>query len=160
MKKKEKKPQSKAAGRKISKTAAIKPKKSNLKKGAALRTRDEFLEGGVPKEEFTEKPDQFYRVVYTIAVNELNEVAVVKRTTKKGRHLKSKPTEKFREQIITKDNESKGIKVGKKFVRSQTEDITKDDVDYIISRLKHYPDTKEKMREFKSRKKSKKNPPK
>lgn len=140
--------------------AKTQAKKSDIRKGAALRTRDEHLQNGVPKEEYKDKPKQFYRVVYTIAVNELNEVAVVKQTTKRGRHLKSRPSEKFREQVVTKDNENNGIKVGDKFVRSKSEDITQEDVDYIISRLKHYPDTEEKMREFKSRGKGKKNPPK
>ncbi|MGN0806704.1 MAG: hypothetical protein ACI4MC_06655, partial [Candidatus Coproplasma sp.] len=88
----------------------------------------------------------------------LNEAAVVKRTTKKGRHLKSRPSEKFREEIIVKDNSGDGIKIGKKFIRSQIDDITNEDVEFIKKRISHYPDTKAKMQEFKSR--TKKTPPK
>lgn len=125
---------------------------TGLKKGAALRTRDEYLKNGVEKPEH--KDDKiYYRVVYTVEVNGLNEAAVVKRTTKKGRHLKEKPTEKFHEEIYIADNEGKAIKIGDKFVRSVKDDIGKVDVDYILKRCKHYPDTAEKLKKFKNRKK-------
>lgn len=126
--------------------------KPGLKKGNALRTRDEFLKGGVEKEEH--KDDKiFYRVVYTVEVNGLNEAAVVKRTTKKGRHLKTKLSEKFREEIYIEDDKGKAIKIGDKFVRSPSDDIGKVDVEYILKRCKFYPDTAEKLKKFKSRKK-------
>ena len=126
--------------------------KAGLKKGAALRTRDEYLKNGVEKPEH--KGDKvYYRVVYTVEVNGLNEAAVVKRTTKKGRHLKEKSSEKFHEEIFIEDNEGNAIKIGDKFVRSVKDDIGKVDVDYILKRCKHYPDTAEKLKKFRMRKK-------
>lgn len=132
--------------------------KTNLKKGAALRTRDEYLKGGVAKPEYQDKPKQLYRVVFTVEVNENNEAAVVRKTTKKGRHLKSRPKEKFHEQIYTETSDGKGIKVGDKFVRSTIDDLTKEDVEYILKRCKFYPETNELLREFKNRGKNKKSP--
>lgn len=162
---KQKKQNRNQKGKQQSKKATKKPPekagkvvKSNLKKGAALRTRDEYLKGSVAKPEYADDKELFYRVVYTVAVNELNEAAVVKRTTKKGRHLKSNPKEKFREEIYIEDNEGNSIKIGEKFIRSMQDDIAQIDVDYILKRCSFYPDTAEKLRKFKMR--GKKNPPK
>lgn len=139
--------------RKTNNKGSSKASQSNMKKGAALRTRDEFLHGGVPKAEYANNPAQYYRVVYVIEVNSENEAAVVRRTTKKGRRLKTQPQYKFHEEVYTKDNEGQGIRTGKKFVRNNVEDIAPEDVEYIKKRVSHYPDTAEKMKEFKNRKK-------
>lgn len=156
MREKKKQPVKKTTKKPSEKT--VKCKKTNLKKGAALRTRDEYLKGGVPKPEYQDKPKQLYRVVFTVEVNANNEAAVVRRTTKKGRHLKSRPKEKFHEQIYTETADGRGIKVGDKFVRSTIDDLTQEDVEYIIKRCKFYPETKELLREFKNRGKNKKSP--
>ncbi len=135
-------------------------KNNRVHKGAALRTRDEFLLGGKAKEEYKNKPKQYYRVVYTIEINQNNELAVVKRTTKKGRHLKTQPQNKFHEEIYTKDNQGEGIRIGRKFTRSEQDDIANEDVKYIKKRIAHYPDTEEKLKEFRSRKNGTKKPSK
>lgn len=136
---------------------ARKKNSKNIHKGGALRTRDEFLKGGIPKAEYKDKPKQFYRVVYAVDINADNDLAVVRRTTKKGRHLKSQPQYKFHEEIYTQDNAGAPIRINKKFVRSMEDDITKTDVDYIMKRCRQYPDTAKKMHEFKNKKKK---PPK
>lgn len=124
-----------------------------------MRTRDEFLKGGVIKPNYVDKPKQFYRVVYVVDINAENDLAVVRRTTKKGRHLKSQPQYKFHEEVYVKDNTDKPIRLNDKFVRNSIDDITRADVEYIMKRCNKYPDTKEKMFEFKNRKKPpKKNP--
>lgn len=128
-------------------------RKTDLRKGAALRTRDEFLQDGVPKPEYVDKPKVYYRVVYTVEVNERNEIAVVKRTTKKGRRLKSDPNTKFHEEIYIADDKGTPIKVGEKFARSKEEDITAEDVKYILKRCGFYPDTAGKLKKFRERKK-------
>lgn len=133
-------------------------KKKNIRKGGALRTRDEFLKGGVPKQEYINNPKQFYRVVYAVDINANNDLAVVRRTTKKGRHLKSQPQHKFHEEIYTQDDKGAPIRINNKFVRSENDDITQIDVDYIMKRCRQYPDTAKKLNEFKNR--PKKKPPK
>jgi hypothetical protein len=135
-----------------------KPLDKNIKKGGALRTRDEHLQGGKPKSEYADNPKQYYRVIYVVDINSGNDLAVVRRTTKKGRHLKSQPQYKFHEEVYVKDNKGKPIKINDKFVRSSIDDITKTDVDYILKRCYKYPDTAGKMNEFKGR--GKKKPPK
>ncbi len=136
-----------------------KNKRTNIAKGNSLRTRDEYLKGGKVKSEYVNKPKQFYRVVYVVDINSQNDLAVVRRTTKKGRHLKSQPQYKFHEEIYVKDNADKPIQLNEKFVRNSIDDITRADVEYIMKRCNKYPDTKEKMVEFKNRKKPpKKNP--
>lgn len=48
-----------------------------------------------------------------------------------------------------KDNQNKPIKVNDKFKRSEIEDISIEDVNYINKRLGFYPDTKSKREELK-----------
>lgn len=127
----------------------------NIKKGGAMRTRDEYLKGGISKVEYKNKPKQYYRVVYVVDINSNNDLAVVRRTTKKGRHLKSQPQYKFHEEIYIEDNKGKPIRLNSKFVRSSIDDIVNEDVTYILKRCKQYPDTAKKIKDFKNRKNKK-----
>lgn len=116
--------------------------------GRALQTRDEYIKNGIPKDKYIDKPKVYYRTVYVVDKNDKEELAIVKSTTKKGHFLKSRSKDKFRPQIYIENNTGGPIKVGKKFVQNPSKDITKEDVEFIISKTKKYPDTKPKLKKL------------
>jgi hypothetical protein len=127
--------------------------------GDAIRTRDEYLKDGVEKEDHTDDTDRLYRVAYVIDTNRLDEIAIVKSTTTKGHHLKSKPDSKFKPSVYVLDDEDELIKLtpkgaeDKRFIRNSIDDLTVEDVEYIRDRVRKFADTWEKLAILKSGKK-------
>lgn len=128
--------------------------------GNAIRSRDEYFFEGKPKAEHSGNPREFYRKAYVIETNNLDELAVVKSTTKKGHFLKSKPDQKFKANVYTLDNDKNPIKISPKgsknpkFIRSSADDLLAEDIDYIRKKAYKFSDSNEKVSRLKSRTKS------
>lgn len=137
-----------------------------IKLGSAIRSRDEYFKDGEVKANHKDNPEMLYRKGYIIDTNSLDEIAIVKSTTGKGHTLKSNNDLKFRPTVYIHDNDGKPIKLSakdsknKKFVRSSSEDITLEDVEYMVKRCRKFPDTLDKISKLKSRGKFGKSKPK
>lgn len=129
---------------------------ATIPKGRTLQTRDEFISGGIPKPEYTDKPKVFYRTVIVVDTNELDELAIVKKTTSpKAAPVKdAKRKVSARPILHTLDNEGAPIKKGKKFVEnSASRDISPEEAERIKRKAIRYPEDYKKLHDMKKRRK-------
>lgn len=105
-----------------------------IPRGRTFQTRDEFVQGGDPKEEYEDKPEIFYRTVIVVDTNDLDELAVVKQTSS-PKAIKITVGEReigVRPFIHTLDDEKNPIKKGKKFIENPaSRDIPEEDTERI-----------------------------
>ena len=105
-----------------------------IPRGRTFQTRDEFVQGGDPKEEYEDKPEIFYRTVIVVDTNDLDELAVVKQTSS-PKAIKITVGEReigVRPFIHTLDDEKNPIKKGKKFIENPAgRDIPEEDTERI-----------------------------
>lgn len=105
-----------------------------IPRGRTFQTRDEFVQGGDPKEEYEDKPEIFYRTVIVVDTNDLDELAVVKQTSSpKGIKITVGKREiGVRPFIHTLDDEKNPIKKGKKFIENPaSRDIPEEETERI-----------------------------
>lgn len=105
-----------------------------IPRGRTFQTRDEFVQGGDPKEEYEDKPEIFYRTVIVVDTNDLDELAVVKQTSS-PKAIKITIGEReigVRPFIHTLDDEKNPIKKGKKFIENPaSRNIPEEDTERI-----------------------------
>lgn len=105
-----------------------------IPRGRTFQTRDEFVQGGDPKEEYEDKPEIFYRTVIVVDTNDLDELAVVKQTSS-PKAIKITVGEReigVRPFIHTLDDEKNPIKKGRKFIENPaSRDIPEEDTERI-----------------------------
>lgn len=105
-----------------------------IPRGRTFQTRDEFVQGGEPKEEYEDKPEIFYRTVIVVDTNDLDELAVVKQTSS-PKAIKITVGEReigVRPFIHTLDDEKNPVKKGKKFIENPaSRDIPEEDTEHI-----------------------------
>lgn len=124
--------------------------------GRSYQTRDEFFEGGIPKE--GKESAGNYRKVYTVDTNSKGEMIVAKSTTSKKDAIevteKCGRKERVRPFLHTHDDNSEPIKPGKKFIEnSPAHDISDEDAEKIIEKSIRHPDDFKKYTDMKKRKK-------
>lgn len=134
-----------------------------LKPGAVIKTRDEYLEGsdGYVKDKYKNN-NIFYRELILVESNRNNEFAVEK-VQSSGTILienKAKQIEKCNPRIKTKDDKGKPIKLGAKFKRGNPKyDVSERNANQLKKEAVNYKDKKiakqnrKKLRELKGRKK-------
>lgn len=124
--------------------------------GRSFQTRDEYIEGGIAKEGADEK--SFYRRVFAVETNELDELAVIKSTTsEKGKVIPDYDGKsRTRPYVYTIDDEGQPIKKGKKYVENPPgKDITPEAAGKLLKESIKHPDSYKNVVEMKKRKKDK-----
>lgn len=124
--------------------------------GRSFQTRDEFIEGGIPKEGADDK--QYYRRVFAVETNELDEMVIAKSTTsEKGTTIPDyNGVSKVRPFVFTKDNEGKPIKKGRKFIENPpAQDITSEVAEKILKKAIKHPNDYKKVQDMKKRRQKK-----
>lgn len=124
--------------------------------GRSFQTRDEYIEGGIAKEDADE--ESFYRRVFAIETNELNELAVIKSTTSpKGTIIPDYDGKsRTRPYVYTKDDEGKPIKKGKKYIENPpSKDIKPEVAEKLLKEAIKYPNSYKNVTEMKKRKEEK-----
>lgn len=132
-----------------------------IPRGRTFQTRDEFIQGGAPKKKYEDKPKVFYRTVIVVDTNDLDELAVVKKTTSpKAIPVKDKKRKiSVRPILHTLDDEGNPIKKGKKFVEnSAARDISPEATERIKRKAIRYPEDYKKLHDMKKRRKKKQEP--
>lgn len=120
-----------------------KTKTNPLKKGDAVRTRDEHLEenNGYKKQSHI-NDDELYRQMFALEVAPDGTFIGVKVQSggKSSVINKSKQVEKYNPIMKTKDNEGKFIRLGKKFRRDKKKyGISEEDADKIVEEMLNNP---------------------
>ena len=124
--------------------------------GRSFQTRDEYIEGGIAKEGADEK--SFYRRVFAVETNELDELAVIKSTTsEKGKVIPDYDGKsRTRPYVYTIDDEGQPIKKRKKYVENPPgKDITPEAAEKLLKESIKHPDSYKNVVEMKKRKKDK-----
>ena len=102
--------------------------------GRTLQTRDEYLEGGNNYIKPGYEMKGHYRRVVVVDTNRNNELAVEKLYGHNGKELPGYKNGKsrYKDFIVTKDNEGNPIKIGNKFIENAPkQDVSKKDVNKI-----------------------------
>lgn len=132
----------------------------NVKIGTTLQTRDEYLYSGKNYKKPGYEKKGNYRRVLVVDSNKKDELAVVKLTTSEkakqvGSYQKGKA--RYKPILETKTNESKPIKVSKKFQKNRkSRNIPKNEVNkikkdlFVLSKQKHK--NRSRVRRLKKRK--------
>lgn len=124
--------------------------------GRSLQTRDEYIEGGIAKEGADEKA--FYRRVFAVETNELDELAVIKSTTsEKGKIIPNYDGKsRTRPYVYTTDDEGQPIKKGKKYIENPpSKDIKPEVAEKLLKEAIKHPNSYKNVVKMKKRKKDK-----
>lgn len=108
---------------------------TKIKLGTTLQTRDEYFAGQKNYRKPGYENSKNYRKTVVVDSNKRDELAVVKLTTaKKAMELPNyqKGKSRFNAYILTKNDDFKPIKIGKKFTKNKSKlNMSKHDVNYI-----------------------------
>lgn len=124
--------------------------------GRSLQTRDEYIEGGIAKEGADEKA--FYRRVFAVETNELDELAVIKSTTsERGKIIPDYDGKsRTRPYVYTTDDEGQPIKKGKKYIENPpSKDIKPEVAEKLLKEAIKHPNSYKNVVKMKKRKKDK-----
>ena len=110
-----------------------KNKSNKIKEGTVLRTRDEFILGGIDTKTNHPNKRDLYRAAVVTETNKNDELGIVKLTTKDGRKLSGKTN--YKPFIHIFDDEGRYIKSGKKFVVQKKQKLSRHDVNEIKKSL-------------------------
>ena len=127
---------------------------SEIPIGRSFQTRDEFIEGGQPKAGYEDKG--YYRRVFVIETNNLDELAIIKSTTsEKGKPIKGyDDRSRFRNYVYTLDDQNNPIKKGAKFIENPaSKDISEEEAARLLKKTMKQPNSYSKVTKMKKRKK-------
>lgn len=123
--------------------------------GTTFQTRDEFISSdGYKKQGYQNKG--FYRRVVAVATNKNDEMAIVKLQGHTGLALPNyrNGLSRFRPYITVLDSSGQPLKGGSKFRRNNQQfNVSKTDVNMILSKCVVFPENRRKLQLLKNRKK-------
>lgn len=127
---------------------------STIPIGRSFQTRDEFIRGGTPKTGYENKG--YYRRVFVVETNQLDEMAVIKSTTSDAGELirDYDGVARARDYAYTLDDNNEPIKKGPKFIEnSPTSDISEEEAARLLKKTIKQPKSYKNIAVMKERKK-------